>query len=441
MTNAEVVKVEGAVGNYAVTVRITPRYVKDSCSGCGACMQACILNGRIPDEFDYGLSKRGAAYIPFPQAVPLKAVIDEKNCLMIKNGKCTQACKKACERDCIDFSQKEEYVQIKVGAIIVATGYKPFDARKLSKYGYGVYPDVLDGLQFERMTNASGPTGGKILTSKGKTPERIAILHCVGSRDENANEYCSRVCCMYALKHAHLAREKTGAEVYDFYMDIRAFGKGYEEFYKRVQSEGVHFIRGKVAEIVEKDGVLKLKAEDTLLGRNMEVDADMVILAVGLEPSEGSEKLGEILHINRSRDNFFMEAHPKLNPLETPTAGIYVAGCAQGPKDIPDTVCQAKGCAGEVIRFLNAGKVKLETTVVAVNADVCKGCRLCEKLCPYGALVFDDGKKVMRVERVKCKGCGTCAAACASNAIYQQQFSTEQIFAEIEALLEGGTAK
>jgi len=437
LTNAEVVGLDGAVGNYTVTIKKKPRYVKQDCSGCGACVNACVMKGRIPNEFDYGMAKRGAIYIPFPQAVPLKAIVDQDNCLMLKNGKCKQSCAAACERNCIDFEQKEEEVRVKVGAIIVATGFKPFDATRVSKYGYGLYPDVIDAMQFERLTNASGPTGGKVLTSKGEKPMKVAILHCVGSRDEATNEYCSRVCCMYSLKHAHLAREKTGAEVYNFYMDMRAFGKGYEEFYKRIQGEGVHFIRGKVAEICEKDGKLQLKAEDTLLGQNINLGVDMVILSIGLEPCEDSDKLSEILHINRTQDGFFMEAHPKLNPLETPTAGIYVAGCSQGPKDIPDTVCQSKGCAGEVIKFLNIGKVKLETTIVQINPDVCKGCRLCEKLCPYGALEFNEDKKIMEVESAKCKGCGTCAAACPAGAIKQQQFSTDQIFAEIEALLEG----
>lgn len=437
ITNAEVVALEGAIGNYKVKIRKNPRYVLPDCSGCGECVNACVMKGRIQNEFDYGLSKRGAIYIPFPQAVPLKAVIDPLSCLMLKSGKCTQACVKACERNCIDFEQKEEEMEIKVGSIIVATGFKVFDAKRVSKYGYGKYPDVIDAMQFERLTNASGPTGGKLLTSKGEKPEKIAIIHCVGSRDENTNKYCSRVCCMYSLKHAHLAREKTGAEVYNYYMDIRAFGKGYEEFYKRIQSEGVRFIRGKVAEVFEKEGRLRVRAEDTLLGKNIEQDFDMVILSIGLEPCEDSDKLSEILHINRSQDGFFMEAHPKLNPLETPTAGIYIAGCSQGPKDIPDTVCQAKGCAGEVIKFLNIGKVKLETTIVQINADICKGCRLCEKLCPYGALEFNIDTKTMEVESAKCKGCGTCAAACPAGAIKQQQFSADQIFAEIEALLEG----
>ncbi|MDX9871519.1 MAG: CoB--CoM heterodisulfide reductase iron-sulfur subunit A family protein [Clostridia bacterium] len=436
ITNAEVVGLEGAVGNYTVTVKKTPRYVSADCSGCGDCVSACIMKGRINNEFDYGLAKRGAAYIPFPQAVPLKAVIDQKTCLMLKNGKCTQACVTACERKCIDFTQEAEEVKLEVGAIIVATGFKPFDAKRVSKYGYGLYPDVIDAMQFERLTNASGPTGGKVKTSKGEVPKKVAILHCVGSRDENTNKYCSRVCCMYSLKHAHLAREKTGAEVYNFYMDMRAFGKGYEEFYNRIQGEGVTFIRGKVAEITEKDGQLVLKAEDTLLGKNMELGVDMVVLSVGLEPSTDADKLSEVLHINRTQDGFFMEAHPKLNPLESPTAGIYLAGCAQGPKDIPDTVSQSRGCAGEVIKFLNIGKVKLETTIVITNPDLCKGCRLCEKLCPYGALEFCHDQKIMEVESAKCKGCGTCAAACPAGAIKQQQFSADQVFAEIEALLE-----
>ena len=221
-------------------------------------------------------------------------------------------------------------------------------------------------------------------------------------------------------------------------MDIRAFGKGYEEFYKRIQGEGVHFVRGKVAEITQRNGRLLLKAEDTLMGALMELEADMVILSVGLEPSEDAVKLAEALHVPRSKDGFFMEAHAKLNPLETPTAGIYAAGCAQGPKDIPDTVCQSKGCAGEVIKFLNIGKVKLEPTVVVIDPEVCKGCRLCEKLCPYGALAFDEDTKTMTVESAKCRGCGTCSAACPAGAVTQQHFSSEQVFAEIEGLLKGG---
>jgi heterodisulfide reductase subunit A len=395
------------------------------------------LKDKIPDEFNYGISKRSAAYIPFPQAVPLKAVIDPENCLLTKHGKCSKKCVEACERGCIDFEQQDAMIEIKVGAIIVATGFKQFDAKRLSKYGYGLYPDVIDGLQFERLTNASGPTGGKVLTSKGEKPKNIAILHCVGSRDENTNNHCSRVCCMYSLKHAHLAIG-TGAEVFNFYMDMRAFGKGYDEFFNRIQSEGAHFIRGKVAEITERDGRLSLRAEDTLLGKIIEVPADMVVLAVGIEPCEDAARLSEILHINRTADGFFMEAHPKLNPVETPTSGIYLAGCCQGPKDIPDTVCQAKGCAGDVLSFLNRGKVKIASTLVSVNGDICKGCRLCEKLCPYGALAFNASEKIMEVESVKCKGCGTCDAACPTGAITQQQFTTGQIFAELEALLSGG---
>jgi len=437
MVNSEIESLEGAAGNFNVKVRRRARYTSSECSGCGACTSACILKNKIPDEFNYGISKRSAAYIPFPQAVPLKAVIDPKNCLLLKNGKCAKKCMEACERGCIDFEQKDEVLEIKAGVIIVATGYKQFDASRLSKYGYGRYPDVIDGLQFERLTNASGPTGGKVLTSKGENPESIAILHCVGSRDENTNKHCSRVCCMYALKHAHLAMEKTGAEVYNFYMDMRAFGKGYDEFYNRIQAEGAHFIRGKVAEITEKNGKLLLKAEDTLLGKIIELPADMVILAAGIEPCEDADKLSEILHINRTADGFFMESHPKLNPVETPTAGIYIAGCCQSPKDIPDTVCQAKACAGDALGFLNRVKVKTAATAVAVDADICKGCRLCEKLCPYNALVFNAAEKIMQVESVKCKGCGTCAAACPSGAVSQQQFTSEQIFAELEALLNG----
>lgn len=438
LTCSEVTKVEGAVGNYTVTIKKYSRFIAHDCSGCGKCVEACVMNNRISNEFDFGLSQRGAIYIPFPQAVPLKAVIDKNNCLMLKNGKCTRACEKACERGCIDFSQRDEEITVKAGVIIIATGFKAFDASRLSKYGYGLYPNVIDSLQFERMTNASGPTSGKVLTSKGDKPKTIAIIHCVGSRDESTNEYCSRACCMIAIKHAHLAKEKTGAEVYNFYMDIRAFGKGYEEFYKRIQGEGVHFIRGKVSDITLKDGRLLLCAEDTLLGELIELQADMVILSVGLEPSHSAAALAEVLHVPRSKDGFFMEAHAKLNPLETPTAGIFAAGCAQSPKDIPDTVCQSKGCAGEIVKLLNIGKVMLEPTVVSIDRKVCKGCRLCEKLCPYGALVIEEDTKTMAIESAKCRGCGTCSAACPAGAITQQHFSSDQVFAEIEGLLCGG---
>ncbi len=440
MTYADVESVEGAVGNFTVTIRKQSRFVRPDCSGCGECVQACVMKNRIASEFDYGLSKRGAIYIPFPQAVPLKAVIDKNSCLLLKNGKCTRACEKACERGCIDFEMQDEEIRIKVGAIIMATGLKTFDASRISKYGYGLYPDVLDSMQFERMTNASGPTGGEIVTSRGEKPKKVAIIHCVGSRDENTNEYCSRACCMYSLKHAHMAKEKTGAEVYNFYMDIRANGKGYEEFYKRVQEEGVRFIRGKVAEITQKDGHLHLKAEDTLMGSVIDLAVDMVILSIGFEPAEDTARLAEVLHVPRSKDGFFMEAHAKLNPLETPTAGLFAAGCAQGPKDITDTVCQSKGCAGDVIKFLNIGKVKLEPTIVTIERDVCKGCRLCEKLCPYSALELDKEIKIMAVESAKCRGCGTCSAACPAGAISQQHFSSDQVFAEIEGLLAGGIA-
>jgi len=435
LTCSEVTEVTGAVGNFTVTVKKRSRYIGDDCSGCGQCAEACVMKDRIPNEFNFGLSKRGAAYIPFPQAVPLKAVIDKSNCLLLKNGKCTRACETACDRNCIDFSLQDEELQLNVGAIIVATGFNAFDASRTSQYGYGLYPDVLSSLQFECMTNASGPTGGKVLTSKGENPETIAIIHCVGSRDENTNEHCSRACCMYSVKHAHLAKEKTGAEVYNFYMDLRAFGKGYEEFYKRIQDEGVHFIRGNVAEISEREGRLLLKAEDTLLGEIMELQADIVILAVGMEPSEEAAGLAEILHIPRSRDGFFMEAHAKLNPLETPTSGIFATGCAQGPKDIPDTVCQSKGCAGEVIKLLNIGKVKLEPTIAEIDAEICKGCRLCEKLCPYGALCLDENEGIMSIENTKCHGCGTCVSACPTEAMTQKHFSADQVFAEIEGLL------
>ncbi|GAW91111.1 CoB--CoM heterodisulfide reductase iron-sulfur subunit A family protein [Calderihabitans maritimus] len=436
LTYSEVLHVDGYVGNFTVTVKQKPRYVDvDKCTGCGDCQKACVLKDRIPCSFEEGLKKRPAAYIPFPQAVPLKAVIDDKHCLQLTKGKCSKKCVKACQRDAIDFSQKEVIRQIEVGSIILATGYELFDARKAPQYGYGIYDDVYTGIEFERITNASGPTQGKILKKNGEEPKRVAVLHCIGSRDENYQKYCSRVCCMSSVKFSHLVKEKTDAEVFEFYIDMRTFGKQYEEFYKRVQEEGVNFIRGKGAEVAEVNGQLVVRAEDTLLGAYREIPVDMVILNTALVPRHDADKVAQIFGISRSPDGFFLESHIKLDPVTTSTDGIYIAGCCQSPKDIPDSVAQGSAAAAEALATIATGKVKISPVTASSNPDICAGCRICIGLCPFKAITFNEEKKVAEINQAVCKGCGTCAAGCPSNAISIAHFNNQQILAEIEGVL------
>lgn len=436
LTYAEVQHVEGYVGNFTVTVKQKPRYiVEDLCTGCGDCTTACVLKNRIPDPFDEGLSKRSAAYIPFPQAIPLKAVIDQEECLLLKKGKCSKKCVEACSREAIDFSQKEAVRQVEVGSIILATGFELFDARKAPQYGYGIYEDVYTGIEFERLTNSSGPTQGKILTKKGEEPKSVAILHCIGSRDENYQKYCSRVCCMSSVKFAHLVKEKTDAEVFEFYIDMRTFGKQYEEFYNRVQEEGVNFIRGKGAEVAQVDGQLVVRAEDTLLGAYREIPVDMVVLNTALVPRHDAEKVAQIFGISRSQDGFFLESHIKLDPVTTSTDGVHIAGCCQSPKDIPDTVAQGSAAAAQSLAVIATGKVKISPVSAWSDPDICSGCRTCIPLCPFKAISFDEGRKVAEINQAVCKGCGSCAAGCPSNAIFVAHFNNQQLLAEIEGVL------
>lgn len=436
MTYAEVTHVDGYVGNFVVTVRQKPRYIiEDSCTGCGDCTTACILKGRIPDAFDEGLSFRSAAYIPFPQAIPLKAVIDADNCLFLKKGKCSKKCVSACSRGAIDFNQTETVRQIEVGSIILATGFELFDARKAPQYGYGIYDDVYTGIEFERLTNASGPTQGRIVTKKGEEPKSVAILHCIGSRDENYQKYCSRVCCMSSVKFAHLVKEKTDAEVFEFYIDMRTFGKQYEEFYSRVQEEGVNFIRGKGAEVAMVDGQLVVRAEDTLLGAYREIPVDMVVLNTALVPRHDAEKMAQIFGISRSQDGFFLESHIKLDPVTTSTDGVHIAGCCQSPKDIPDTVAQGSAAAAQSLAVIATGQVKISPVTASSNSEVCAGCRTCVGLCPFKAISFDEDRKVAEINQAVCKGCGTCAAGCPSNAIAVAHFNNQQLLAQIEGVL------
>jgi len=397
---------------------------------------------KAESEFDEGLAKRKAIYIPFAQAVPNVPVIDTESCAYFqKDGKC-RACEKFCEGNSIDFEQQDQTVEVDVGGIIVATGYQAFDPTAIKQYGYGHFDNVYTALQVERMCNASGPTLGEIRLKDGSQPKSIAIVHCVGSRDENYHEYCSRVCCMYSLKYSHLIKEKIDdAEVYQFYIDMRCFGKGYEEFYDRLSEEGVNFIRGKVAQVTdratsdEEQGKLVVVAENSLLGKLIRVPVDMVILSTALEPQADATEVGRMFHISRSADGFFLERHPKLDPVATTTEGLFVVGCAQGPKDIPDTVAQASAAAARLLAMISKGRVDLSANTAAINEELCSGCQVCILLCPYTAISFDEEQKVSRVNEALCKGCGVCVAACPSSAIAGRHFTSEQILAEIEGVL------
>ncbi|MFN4110672.1 MAG: FAD-dependent oxidoreductase [Ignavibacteria bacterium] len=370
-----------------------------------------------------------------------EAIYEASRCLNC--GVCVECleCVKVCEPGAISHNMKDEIVEIDVGQIIVSTGYNLFDASLLYQYGYGKLENIYNSLEFERILNSTGPTGGKILLKNGKEPRAIGIIHCVGSRDQNFNKYCSRVCCMYAMKFAHLIKDRTSAEVYQFYIDMRAYGKGYEEFYSRILNEGVNVIRGKVAEVVQREitngeSILVIKCEDTLIGKYREVPVDMVILCNALEPASDTAKLGRLLGISRSPDGFFLERHPKLDPFSTPNDGVYIAGCAQGPKDIPDTVAQASGAAAKVLSLISKEEIEIDPIIAKVNEELCSGCRICNILCPYNAIEFIEEKKVSFVNDALCKGCGTCVAACPAGAITGQGFSDEQIYSEIEGLLE-----
>ncbi|MDI6813532.1 MAG: NAD(P)-binding protein [Desulfitobacteriaceae bacterium] len=351
-------------------------------------------------------------------------------------GVCSECfeCVPACHAQAINHQAQDEYVDLEVGSIILATGFENLDPAVGVQWGYGRFPNVLTGLQFERLSNASGPTGGKLLTEDGREPEAVAILHCIGSRDKNYQEYCSRVCCMASLKFAHLVKEKIKAKVYEFYIDMRAYGKQYEEFYNRVQDEGVNFIRGKGAEVLEKSGRLVVRAEDTLLGAFREVPVDMVILNSALIPRRDAGAVAHLFSIQRSRDGFFLESHPKLEPIKTATDGIYLAGTCQGPKDIPDTVAQAAGAAAEALEKITAGRVKVSPITAYNIAERCSGCKTCIAMCPYKAISFDEERKVAIYNEALCKGCGTCVASCPSGAARMRNYETDQMLEIIEGV-------
>jgi heterodisulfide reductase subunit A len=441
LTWAEVTRVDGYVGNFQVTIRQKPRYVNtELCTGCGICQEKCPKKV-IDDVYEAGLGYRKAVYTPFPQAIPKYPVIDRENCTFFLKGTC-KACEKFCPTNAIDFNQHEEYYQIDVGNIILATGYDLFDARRIPQYGYGRLANVYTSLEFERLTNAAGPTNGNIVLRDGiTTPKTVGIIHCVGSRDKNYNNYCSSICCMQSLKFAHLVHERTGAEVYNFYIDMRTPAKAYDEFYQRVLEEGTHFIRGRVAEVTDaargpgEDGKLIVQVEDTLVGRQRRIPLDMVILSSGLEPRSDAKEVAHIFGISCSADGWYIEKHPKLDPVATMTEGVYIAGCVQGPKDIPASVAQGAAAAARVLGKIQQKEIALEPFRASVDENKCSGCRICNDLCPFNAIIFHEDRMVTEINPALCQGCGTCVAACPAGAISGTGFSDEQILAQLDGLL------
>lgn len=442
-TYSEVERVDGYVGSFQVTIRKKARYVNaETCTGCGLCIEKCPV--RVVDEvFEAGLGYRKAIYRPFPQAVPKYPVIDTEHCTYFQRGKC-----KACQIFCptqpksINFEQKDELIQVEVGNIILATGYELFDCRRIPQYGYGRLANVYTSLEFERLCNAAGPTGGEVVLRDGVTkPKAVGIIHCVGSRDSKYNSYCSVICCMQSLKFAHLVKERTGAEVYNFYIDMRTPFKDYDEFYQKVLAEGVHFVRGRVAEVTDaarhpgEEGKIIIQVEDTLIGRQRRIPVDMVILSAALEPRRDAQEVAYKFGIACSANGWFIEKHPKLDPVATMTEGIFIAGCAQGPKDIPATVAQGAAAAARVIGRIHQEHLALEPVRASVIAERCSGCRICNNLCPFNAIHFREDLGVTEINPALCQGCGTCVAACPAGAITGTQFSNEQIFAQIEGLL------
>ena len=449
MTFSEIEQVKGFVGNFKVQIRRKARFVNEkTCTGCGVCMQKCPSK-KGKNEFNMGLNNRPAIYIPFAQAIPNVAIIDPTECLKIKNGKCG-LCAMQCQVNAIDYTMQDEIVEREYGAIVVATGYKPISLESFNEYGYDIYKDVVTSLEFERIMNAAGPTSGKLVRpSDGKHPHVLTFIQCVGSRDVSGcgKPYCSKICCMYTAKHAMLVREKyPDTQVNVFYIDVRTPGKNYDEFYRRaVEQYGVNYVKGMVGKVYKEGDKLMVQGSDILSNEQITIASDMVILAAAIEPDPSVRKIATMLTASIDTNNFLTEAHAKLRPVESPTAGIFLSGVCQGPKDIPETVSQASACAAKVIGLLAKDKLKGNACVANSDESICTGCSVCEKVCPYGAITYVDkefrlggGKtevrRVATVNQAVCQGCGACTVTCPSGAMDLKGFSTSQILAEVDAV-------
>ncbi len=448
---SEVSEIKGFVGNYDVTIKKNARFVKeDICTGCGACIEKCPMK-KVPNEFNLGMDNRTAIYIPFAQAVPKVATIDPNTCNMLKNGKCG-LCSKVCAAGAIDYTQKDEYINEKYGAIVVATGFNPISMDKFDEFAYNQSKDVITSLEFERLTNAAGPTAGHLeRPSDGKSPKTIVFVQCVGSRcdacAEKGKEYCSKICCMYTAKHAMLVRDKyPDTDVYVFYIDVRTPGKNFDEFYRRaVEEYGVKYVKGMVGKVTPFGDKLKVQASDLISNKQLHIDADLVVLAAAIEPDKSARPLATMLTASMDTNDFFTEAHPKLRPVESPTAGVFLSGACQGPKDIPETVSQAGAAASKVIGLLAKDKLTGNPCVAHSNELMCNGCSTCERVCPYGAITYSDKEfrmpdrttKIRRIAVVNpavCQGCGACTVACPTGAMDLNGFASNQIMAEVDAI-------
>ena len=448
---SEIEAVTGFVGNFDVKIKRKARFVKeDICTGCGICTEKCPQK-KVPNEFNLGMDNRRAIYIPFAQAVPKVATIDADYCSMLKNGKCG-VCAKVCTAGAIDYSQQDEIIEEKYGAIVAATGYNPISMEQFDEFAYSQSKDVITSLEFERLTNAAGPTAGKLLRpSDGVHPHKIVFVQCVGSRcascAEKGKEYCSKICCMYTAKHAMLTRDKyPDTEVYVFYIDVRTPGKAFDEFYRRaVEEYDVHYIKGMVGKIAPEGNKLMVQGSDLLANKQVVIDADLVVLAAAIEPDKSARPLATMLTASMDTNDFFTEAHPKLRPVESPTAGVFLSGCCQGPKDIPETVAQASAAAAKVIGLLAKDKLTGNPCIANPNENMCNGCSTCERVCPYGAITYSDkefmmpGRKIVvrrvaSVNEAVCQGCGACTVACPSGAMDLRGFANKQIIAEVDAI-------
>lgn len=448
---SEVCQVDGFVGNFNVKIKKHARFVDETkCTGCGLCTEKCPQKG-IPNEFNLNMDTRRAIYIPFAQAIPKVAVIDSEHCNMLKSGKCG-VCSKICAAGAIDYKQQDEIIEESYGAIVAATGFNPISLDKFDEFAYSQSKDVVTSLEFERLMNAAGPTGGVLLRpSDGKHPHTIVFVQCVGSRcsadADKGKEYCSKICCMYTAKHAMLTREKyPDTEVYVFYIDVRTPGKNFDEFYRRaVEQYGVHYIKGMVGKVMPEGDKLIVQASDLLDNKQLHISADMVVLAAAIEPDKSARSLATMLTASMDTNDFFTEAHPKLRPVESPTAGVFLSGACQGPKDIPETVAQAGAAASKVIGLLCKDELVGNPCVAHSDENMCTGCSLCERVCPYGAITYlnkefkqpDRSIKLRRVASVNeavCQGCGACTVACPSGAMDLKGFSVQQIMAEVDAV-------
>lgn len=459
LSYSEVAGVKGYIGNFEVDIKRHPRYVDETkCTGCGACIEKCP-NKKVPNAFNLNLNNRKAIDIPFAQAVPKVAAISADYCLHIKgmkNGKDNVCgfCEKACAAGAINFHQEETMLTEKYGAIIVATGYNPISLEKFDEYAYSQSPDVVSSLEFERLCNASGPTNGHLLRpSDGKEPKNIVFVQCVGSRcsadSTKGHEYCSKICCMYTAKHAILTRDHyPDTNITVFYIDVRTPGKNFDEFYRRaVEQYGVHYIKGQVGKVTPlSDGTLDVQGSDLILNRQVHIKADMIVLAASIEADKSARPLATMLTTSMDNNDFFLEAHAKLRPVESPTAGIFLAGCCQGPKDIPETVAQSSGAAAKAICLLVKDKLKNNPCTANPNENACNGCGQCANVCPYGAISYIEKdfrgpnrttitRRVSQVNKAMCHGCGACTVACPSGAMDLLGFSNKQILAEVDSVL------